>query len=474
MEFDKGAMAPIRSIPLIAYALGLLIVIGNKSALVGTNFGVLFSLLLFSVFSLAILRKALNYVILSFFLFYQATLVFSVAFLDFGAYAPEVTEYTRPATHTTTLFLCIGFFVASVIVIAKYHPLRSALQTVVDGSAINYGRKIGFYIFIGFSVIVLLMHGLFYGFPLLDLTKRFEYWTTSPFSWIGAKILYLLPFSAFFLGRLSVLNRESKRFAILVTLTLFLVALLYANKFTWFINYALMYSAGVVTNAIFNKSNFSLFRRIRLFAIISFFLLILASIGYHYLHNYSGVDIFDIVVNRIFTMQGQVWWFVADSSNLRSKFSSINFYDIFNQESPKGIFLLMEHILPYDTFQYYFENQIPLSMGFPAIMLFDFGFLFYPFAAVIYGFIFAHSYLYAIFTAGNFNFLRLILSIFLLSILPWIFSLGSTYIIMSPLFFVVFALTIIDVLFLVLPRNISSLQNREKSICIGRGAGIPH
>lgn len=431
----------------IFYSLGYILAFDSA------YFVILSVLMFFGIICFIFYQNLFLFIFLFPFLLSQITLIISVAYLDFGAFSPEIKEFTSAGQSVVRLIaLDIYFFFCTstiVLLVSKFNLFKRVLN--------NQSRDInGFFtikVIVYLVILFLIIYGLIFRFPLFELEQRFDYWSVAPFGNLISKILYITSSLGLYFGYFFVKLPHKRLEIILMVILLGLLAILYSNKFSWFFGLLTFYILG----AGFSYCCLSESKKFRswFFKILIKFLLIVSPIvvfGYVFLHGYVGDDLIYILENRVLTMQGQVWWFVdyyVQNDQINSEISDV--FLKYPAEQPSGIFKMMELIMPEQAFLYYFEKKIPLTMGFPAILIFSGGYLGALVLMPLFALIYSYIYFYTFLSLLKLSFFRIGVVTFMLSALPWALSLGSTYVIFTPLFIIVILASLIDV-FLLLKR----------------------
>lgn len=293
-------------------------------------------------------------------------------------------------------------------------------------------------------IIGFVANGAVFGFPLLSLEQRFYYWDNHPLGSVFSKALAFSGYLFLFVGWRIGHGEKSQlnfRFKImhwkLIIISSILIGLLYSNKASYFLSIMLHMIAGYLIATSYHHEKFDLFKMLPIKRLLVIFLLIISVtlLSYHYVHGYLGEELTSQLLNRIFAMQGQLWWAIDNlgSGNLAS-ITNMLLKD--SEGGPYGIFLMMQDIMPASSFDFYFENRVPLTGGFPAVLSFYFPYPIIIVLLIAFGMLSGIIYSGAIraLTHGRYEFFFWVI---LLSSLAWLTSLGSMNIVTSPIFIAV-------------------------------------
>ena len=385
------------------------------------------------------------------FLLSQITLIVSVAYLDFGAFTPEIKEFTSAGQSVFRLISLDIYFIFCTSTIVLLVSKFNLFKRVLNNQPIDINGFVTVKVITYLIILFLIIYGLIFKFPLLESEQRFDYWSTVPFGSLISKILYVTSSFGLYFGYFFVKQPHKRLEIILMVILLGLLAILYSNKFSWFFGLLIFYILG----SGFSYCILSEYKKFRswFFKILIKFLLVVCPIvifGYVFLHGYVGDDLIYILKNRVLTMQGQVWWFVdhyVQNDQINYEISDI--FLKYPEDQPSGIFKIMELIMPKQAFLYYFEKKIPLTMGFPAILIFSGGYFGALVLTPLFALIYSYIYFYTFLSLLKLSLLRISVVVFMLSALPWAVSLGSTYVIFTPLFVIVILASLIDVFLLI-------------------------
>jgi hypothetical protein len=413
------------------------------------NYSSLFSCFAFMGWIAFVLRQHAFWLAVLFpFLFPQLSLIISVTALDAGAFAPEIKYKTNVGNSASLLFASQMIFVLTVSIfycfLGRIFHIQSALPNTLSRKTYSNRLVILFAAVISL-VLMLTAYGVVYGFPVFQGEQRFFYWNRVPLGYFMSKVLFLSAHIGLFAGYLIARFPQHQRLVVILSIALTVLSILYSNKFSWiaqfFTAFVVGFGVGLVLDGRHEKF---LGQFLGLFIKFIVVIVVLVVIGYSVLHGYFGSEVTDIIIKRIFLMQGQIWWFTLEE--VTEYPFTLHIGDVFQKygDLPSGIFLLMQEHMPPAVFNFYFENKIPLSMGFPAMLFHGFG-LYFGFVAVsLFACLYSYVLFYCVFTCTQLGVVRIGVAMLLFSVLPWGMSLGSTYVLFNSVFLLGLAISVID------------------------------
>jgi hypothetical protein len=392
-----------------------------------------FGLLCFCTLLVVLINRKTHFLILLPTCFSFIWLCISVLYLETGAYAPEIAEQTTANGSTGRLISLLTIFLLTIFF---FLPSKKEIK-ILD----NRRLEVTIILFYWLLIIALVANGVVYGFPILSFEQRFYYWDNNPLGSVLSKALafsgYLFLFVGWRIGR-----DEKLRFSYLIKvshwkliiLIFIFIGLLYSNKASYFLSVILYLVAGYLISKSSLTDKFELFSQlpIKYFVLATTLVFSVALLSYHYVHGYIGEELTNQLLRRVFAMQGQIWWGIDSVGPVQfSNFTEMLIKD--ENDGPYGIYLMMQKIMPTSAFNFYFDNKIPLTGGFPASLIFYFPYsltaIFVIAFGVLSGMIFSGSI--KALTNGRHEFL---IWVIMLSSLSWLTSLGSLNVITSPIF----------------------------------------
>lgn len=357
----------------------------------------------------------------------------SVLYLETGAYAPEIAVQTTANGSAGRLISLLTIFLLTCFFMLPRNRKLDHRNTQRLEVAVFY-----FYVLL---LILFVLNGAVFGFPIIHLEQRFFYWERHPIGSLLSKLLSLSGYLFLFVGwRMGCSYAPHSRFVFklktwkLILFSFIIVGLLYSNKASYFLSVMLYLLAGYLIAKGGRREQVNLLRIIPAKTLIFSILLIVTVtlFSYRYIHGYIGGDLINQLLARLFAMQGQLWWAIDN----QTPDNTVNFLDMLFKDDnggPYGIYLMMQGVMPASSFGFYFDNRIPLTGGFPASLSFYFS---YPMVAlfliafgVVFGVIYSGSVIAL--TKGRYE---LFVWVVLLSSLSWLTSLGSLNIFTSIIF----------------------------------------
>ncbi|TNE86145.1 MAG: hypothetical protein EP324_08610 [Gammaproteobacteria bacterium] len=367
---------------------------------------------------------------------------FSVVTLEIGFYAPEIDTLTY-ATGASLRY----FFLLEIFLWAAYFSFPD-VRSLENLSEQENKRLVSAIVFFWiFLFIILFANGLVYGFPVLSGEQRFNYWVDHP---IGSWLPKLFSYSAYlWLCGGWVLSKSRPGYGrVLALLAIFHIvfAVLYSNKASIFLVALFSFFAGYGVGRSSVRRKILSANQIVILLFSLFSILVLTYFSYHFVHGYDMQDVFGVMLRRIFVMQGQLWWAIDNCVSLDC--ASVGSDGLFYKgDGVYGIFVLMKEVMPDRMFEYYFNNKVPLTGGFPANLVFFSGFggaiLFCLLSGLLVG-----LFLRGLHVALCGHILMIFLYVFIYSSINWAFSLGSFNIFLNPLFISVLSIIFFSHLFL--------------------------
>lgn len=310
------------------------------------------------------------------FIFAHVITSLSSLYLDFGAYMPEVRQYSEIRASTSRLIFFVSAFLYSITL---GYGLFSRLSFKYRISC--YFRQVKtdtVVLLISVPILIVLAFSLtIWGSPLGIGIQRFEYWSSHSFPLLR-NVLYQGFFIAFLIGILYVRLRY-KKLMIFIIFLFCIINILYGEKFTgifltlmyFFIGYLFSYQVVGV-----NKFYIFKFKVILLSLLFLLLMLMIVYYQYKYIHHVSG-SIPDYILARIFSMQAQVWWAIDNEV--------FNYGNVVNIDSMlyksncgdyTGLYYLMSVIASEDIVNSYCQRGVSFTMGYPAILIYNFGYLY--------------------------------------------------------------------------------------------------
>lgn len=370
----------------------------------------------------------------------QFTAVISVAYLETGAFPLEIrTETFNNGATSRLIILNLAFCISAWCCFIYYKKIGDAFTRHVVVTTLPRELK---YLRFGVVAVALLylVCAAIWGAPLLIGEQRFFFWRDHPFGWGLAKLLSVLPYLGVFFGYYissdHTANPRMKREVLILISIISGIAVLYGNKFSWFMDLGLFLGVGYTAGkGLAHATPTIVSLRIVLITLLTLMAMVVNIIySYIYAHGYDPLDVAPLIISRVLELQGQVWWGIdnlLNSSSVESNFLSL--ITSKTDERPAGIFILMELIAPSSTFWAYFNDGVPFSMGYPAITYYALGFTGALLFQLVLGILWIDVSICLISTVRESAIIQSLVLIVFYVLLVWAFSLGSTYVLFSPL-----------------------------------------
>lgn len=378
------------------------------------------------------------------FLFYysQMTAIISGIYIESGTFIPEEMIYSEATGSTARLVLFHMIFIVTLI-----YCIKKLLPKVIS-KAIFYKISISdticyfFYCIAAISLLVGLTGILIYGTPLLLKISRFQYYLIiNPIFLSIIRKYYIIPFIAGYIIAIKKDNRLHLISCISILLLLVVILILYGDKFSALSIYIYLFFFPYLTLNLYKRINTNPIPLKKPFFILLVTLLFfLPLIYYHYSNEMAGSRsaVLEQVTNRIFALQGHVWWGVDSIVNSGSYYPSDQrnkeLQAIISLSEPNyytGMHFLMSIISPSIISESFIRDGVNFTMGYPAIALYLFGYIgIIPFQIFI-SFIVSIIIIYLIYSITCNNIIHLILSCKLLMMTYDSLTTGNLYVLFS-------------------------------------------
>ena len=376
-------------------------------------------------------------ILLTPFLLMQFSSLISNSYLEYGGYVSEAKEFTYATGSTLRLLTLQSVFFISAVAAFQFFNSKKLLVSIS-----NEKKEIAFedypIIFIIILMLLILLFNIFIqGAPIIDKVTRFDYWSSIHGGTILKKILALLDYFSFFIGVLYAkyrnVNYLRKALILGLLFSALLLNILYGEKFSGIFLLCMMYLMGyLLVQEIKGLLDVNPVKILLLVSTMGYLFYILISWSYINLYYYSEDAVVEIIIHRIFELQGEVWWVVDNNvNNGLTKGVALDLIKHNSENKPGGIFLLMELIAPQNTFDEYVAKGVPFTMGYPAIAVYTLGYVGAFILQIISGIISAIVAAYAMRKAILSQYIRGSAAIILYLLCMWSFNLGSVYVLFS-------------------------------------------
>ena len=348
----------------------------------------LLSLILFLAVYLYIYKTAPTLIFVFFYLFFgYFSVVCSVFYLDLGG--KYSFELLKKSTQSNSLIVLTIFYLSTLALFLFWYRLR--VVTLKQSLALNFKKRmvyltprfIHFFLFItAIYIFILYLHMIYTGVPLFLSYGKGEIWEYSKFKFLqpinnqASTILLVLGFLYSYI--LHYKNyRAFTKYLFYFKLMLFVFVcyiILMGYKFGGPLLY--IFSFYVSYLVFFSINNRLRFRDLMKY--ISLSIIFFIPIVWYVYSNASFLsgDVWSLIFDRIFTLQGQIWHFLytgivdhsisTDFSQLFKEFKNL-FSDTYSSET--GINYVMSLIMPENRLASYIDQGIRLSGGYPAILV---------------------------------------------------------------------------------------------------------
>jgi len=317
-------------------------------------------------------------VLFGYFTFMSAWALVSCFYNDLGIFNLELFRFTETTSATARL---AGFYIVfnlGFLFMARLLSRRHLSR--IDYAFSTHPLQLGHFKFAAYASITLIGLYLIYtfitdGIPLFTGVNRLEY-----FEQAGALerrlIIYASPI-AFLLG---YYRRKSGLFSTngLIISAFILFAILVGNKFSLLITLLVAYFTPVYIRYLADHRDQRLFtgrRILGLMAVIGILIMLAFGAYYHVLKNSSHA--YNLLVNRIFAFQGQMWWAVDNDVSAGGRYDKdhwrVELDNILSpgdtREGEAGMKYLMVKVLGADKAYDIFEAGYLYTHTYPAILI---------------------------------------------------------------------------------------------------------
>ena len=348
----------------------------------------LLSLILFLGVYLYIYKSAPTIIFVFFYLFFgYLSMVCSVFYLDLGG--KYSFELMKKSTQSNSLIVLTVFYLSTIVLFLFWYRLKAVKfkQNLFFNSTKNIfylnSKFIKFFLFItAIYIFILYLHMIYTGVPLFLGYGKGDIWEYSKFKFLqpinnqASTILLILGF--FYSYILHYKNyRAYTKYLVYFKIVLFVFVcyiILMGYKFGGPLLY--IFSFYVSYLVFFSVNNKLRFRD--LIKYISLSIIFFIPIVWYVYSNASfhTGDVWNLIFDRIFTLQGQIWHFLyvgiidhsisVDFSQLLKEFKNL-FSDTYSRET--GINYVMSLIMPEKILSSYIDQGVRLSGGYPAILV---------------------------------------------------------------------------------------------------------
>ena len=340
---------------------------------IDTLFFSIVATILYCIMCLYFLKTNFSFFVISFlFLFGQFTAICSNILIESGAYMAEINHYGYVTGATARLvFLNVLFFYSAYIIYSK--SFKNIHYKFIDLSKILvvliHFVMVSYYIICGY----VLLH---YGSPLIKHMDRFLYHSSIPYTFFLISNLFLT--LAFMQGVIAVYylkNRDYRkiRYCFINLILLIVYRIFFGDKWSGLFFCCVLFFVPILVWMYHRAFRFR--KQIFIICLISFLSLgITASLLITYYYNVNGVRSSQLVpkIKGRLAEQGQVWWAV-DEIIMRS--ATVYPMDSLSHNEKMGQYRLMKALTNDQLVKRYKNLGVTFTMGFPAIFLYEYGYL---------------------------------------------------------------------------------------------------
>jgi hypothetical protein len=274
------------------------------------------------VFSWYLLRTDKEHLVLfGYFTFMTFWAMTSCFYNDLGIFNLELYRFTETTYATAKLAgYAILFNLGFLLMVRLLMPRPMAR---IDYTFSRQSLKLGHFKFASYAAIALIIVYIFYtlfteGIPLLSGMSRVEYLKQAGL--LERKLIFYVSPIAFLLG---FYRRKGRWFSTngFVISIFVLFAILVGNKFSLLVTMLVSYFTPVFIRFLAANPGRRLFTRRRIFGlmvVISLFIMMTFVAYFHVFRNISYS--YNLLVNRIFAFQGQMWWAVNYDVSLEGRY----------------------------------------------------------------------------------------------------------------------------------------------------------
>lgn len=301
-------------------------------------------------------------------IFQISWVIASVFIIEQGFYISEQFIYGFPTGGTARLCFYSIIFFSSVK--ASMLVLKNANNKNFKSFYHNKLIDFSFAYLFGISILsLLIIYGIYNGFPLALSIDRFSYWDGGAVTQLFRRLTYMIPMIGFFIF---FTGASSNIYGKLILFFCFPILFLFGDKFSGLLDVILYSLMGFIAHQLLLNSQQIFWSNILKVLILPLIIVALFAIyGYIVWHDTSEFGLFESILSRLFVLQGHVYYGIDNFVSLNT--SNYEILDIFRKDSlnnPSGLPELMYVIAP-DDFAYGMrENGIRFTMGGFAVILY--------------------------------------------------------------------------------------------------------
>lgn len=316
------------------------------------------------------------------FYFDHFTAIISNVYIEQGTYITEQYRFSLATGSTLRLTIYAGLFLGAMfITIRRLAPTAKLRALVATAQTHGHVRLLSNTIIAValLWLLLLLVSGVMFGFPVFLGQDRFSYWSSHPVPYVWRVLIQGIQLS-FLLGiAYGMSDKGPLRRTILLVFALMLCTnVLFGDKFSSSA-FALMNfgAAAAVMRQLVSGVPLRLSRLVPRLIIACAFFFYLVSWSYREISSIASQDVVDYIVSRALGLQGHTWWGI-DFLARQGETNGVQIGHLFQRHSPEtpgGIYLLMYALAPPQAVASYMTKGISFTMGGTAIAVYTLGYL---------------------------------------------------------------------------------------------------
>ncbi|MDF9435626.1 DUF6418 domain-containing protein [Chromohalobacter israelensis] len=295
---------------------------------------------------------------------------FSLLYIESGAYMSETTVKGRVSGAAVVYLInvmltCIGFYLGWLVTYKNKLKTKKLVE-------IKLSIHIVWLVVLAIAVIN-CYYGVVNGFPYFEGMDRNNYWNAVD-SGVQRAFFNQLPVCGFLLGYL-IFAESYRRFTLLLLVMIMTIQVFYSETFTALFMTIMLFLIPVLLGN-YHKQR-SVYKDIVKPFLVIFPALFCLGVGaiyykFFFLTNLSFHDGWEKLVERVFALQGQVFYVGLEKFNSGVRFDSAL---SFSENSYSSMEKVMYIIAPNDIVDSYLERGVNFTMGYPISLYLAFGYL---------------------------------------------------------------------------------------------------
>jgi len=351
-------------------------------------------LILYLFIYLFIYTKYSSLVVIFFYLFYgYLSMIVSVYYLDTGdIFAFEVAQ----DSYKSNSVIVLGTFYLTTLIMYLFLFKKKFTKKLYQNYKLNKFKNRfyltsnfikGFLLFAFLYILLIYIHLIYSGIPIFLGYGKGQFWEYAKlpiFNILHNQTSTILLILGFMYSYINNYKKKEKKYIQLsiyfkIILYIYLIYIvLMGYKFGGPLLYIFsFYLTSLIYYSIHNR--FTVPQLIKYFTIFASLIIPIIIYVYYFILNF-GDGAWQLLFDRIFALQGQVWHYIyneIDNGVLTANFNHLNIEienALFsNHHEQSGINYLMQYILPENRLKSYLDGGVRLSGGYPAnlFMIFD-------------------------------------------------------------------------------------------------------